>query len=63
MHTDPVCGGSVNADEAVVGRYGEQHVYFCSESCRYTFEWDPSDFLSDPNPEDDELLMMELALA
>jgi YHS domain-containing protein len=32
-HQDPVCGVYVSADDAVVGRYNDQRLYFCSLDC------------------------------
>ena len=36
---DPVCGMTVDTGRAAAhGKYGGQDVYFCSESCRRTYE-------------------------
>jgi YHS domain-containing protein len=32
-HRDPVCGVYVSEQDAVVGRYDEQRLYFCSMAC------------------------------
>ena len=32
-YRDPVCGVYVTAEDAVVGRLGEQRIHFCSRSC------------------------------
>ncbi len=36
---DPVCGMTVESTTAVAkGTYGGQVVYFCAETCRWTYE-------------------------
>ncbi len=32
-HKDPVCGVYVTEDDAVVGRYEGERIYFCSMEC------------------------------
>ncbi len=32
-HKDPVCGVYVSEDDAVVGRYEGERIYFCSMEC------------------------------
>jgi YHS domain-containing protein len=40
---DPVCGTSVERTDIMV-QYGEDTVYFCSETCRRRFEAAPENF-------------------
>jgi Cu+-exporting ATPase len=36
---DPVCGMTVDTEKATTkGTYGTEAVYFCSESCKRTYE-------------------------
>lgn len=39
---DPVCGMTVDTESAVRLQHGNHTHYFCSETCRRTFEADPS---------------------
>jgi YHS domain-containing protein len=41
---DPVCGMTVDTDTAVRLSHGTHTHYFCSETCRRTFEADPAAF-------------------
>lgn len=36
-YQDPVCGSYVTADEAVIGRNGNERVHFCSMECLEKF--------------------------
>lgn len=45
MEKDPVCGMDVNPWEAAAQlEYMGVRFYFCSESCRGIFEWNPERF-------------------
>jgi len=47
---DPVCGMAVRNDEsALTTEYAGQTYYFCSESCRVTFEKEPERFAVQEN--------------
>jgi len=49
-HVDPVCGMAVRDDEnALRTEYAGQTYYFCSESCRVTFEKEPERFAVQEN--------------
>lgn len=39
---DPVCGMTVDTDTAIRLSHGSHTHYFCSETCRRTFESDPA---------------------
>jgi YHS domain-containing protein len=40
-HRDPVCGIYVTEDDAVVGLYNGQRLYFCSLACRDRYREHP----------------------
>lgn len=41
---DPVCGMSVNPDNAITLTYNAQDYYFCSVACSREFQADPARF-------------------
>ena len=46
MATDPVCGMTVDEDQAAgKADYQETSYYFCAQSCKEAFEKDPAKFL------------------
>lgn len=51
MHTDPVCGMTVEADTAAAAwEHDRTTYYFCSVGCMERFRQDPPSFLSkDPS--------------
>ena len=48
MATDPVCGMSVQRENAVRQEWQEQEYFFCARGCRDEFLADPAAFLSEP---------------
>ncbi len=52
MTTDPVCGMTVNPQNAAFTvRYKGQTYYFCSQMCKMMFEREPEKYVkSEPNP-------------
>ncbi|MEQ1500972.1 MAG: DJ-1/PfpI family protein [Myxococcota bacterium] len=49
---DPVCEMQVDPEVALVETYRGQEYFFCSKSCRSTFDADPARFLSPPDEGD-----------
>lgn len=42
MTTDPVCGMSIDEDQAAAtSEFDGRTVYFCSEACKRSFDSDP----------------------
>lgn len=41
---DPVCGMTVNSDNAEKAHYQGETFYFCSKECKDKFEAQPADF-------------------
>lgn len=45
MIKDPVCGMTVNPQNAITVRYQGQTYYFCSQMCRMMFERQPEKYV------------------
>jgi len=49
MTTDPVCGMTVDPQQAAATfQYKDVSWYFCSEGCQHKFQTDPEQYLQAP---------------
>ena len=48
--TDPVCGMTVDRDNAVTKAFGGRTYYFCADHCLHAFEADPEKYLTGTAP-------------
>ncbi|KAA3656405.1 MAG: heavy metal translocating P-type ATPase [Calditrichaeota bacterium] len=51
IQRDPVCGMEVNEESQHQTTYNEKTYYFCSESCQNKFESNPSEVISETEPD------------
>jgi YHS domain-containing protein len=47
MQIDPVCGMSVDTDDAETSTYQGKSYYFCSDDCKMEFDKQPEEFTSE----------------